>query len=93
LFSIAVALYIFSSCQVYATSIFEEEGYESRQRNYSEFIDFNRSDDAIWFSVMAATSPPALEVDVTDLDFGETDISKPFSITNSGDATLVCNEW
>jgi hypothetical protein len=89
LFSIAVALYIFSSCQVYATSIFEEEGYESRQRNYSEFIDFNRSDDAIWFSVMAATSPPALEVDVTTLDFGETDTSKPFSVTNSGDGTLV----
>jgi len=88
-FSTVLAFYIFSYCQVYAASLFNGEEGESAQSNYSEFIDFDHSDDAIWFSIMAATSPPVLEVDVTTLDFGETDTSKPFSVTNSGDGTLV----
>ena len=33
---------------------------------------------------------PILEVDVTELDFGEADTSKTFVITNGGDGTL---EW
>jgi len=100
-FCITFILYIFSSCSVFATSLFKEGG-ECGKRNCEyletcgvnrkgddEYIDFNPSDDTIWFSVMAASSPPALEVDVTTLDFGETETSKEFSITNSGDDTLM----
>lgn len=38
----------------------------------------------------AQGSPPLLQVDVTELDFGEADISKTFVITNGGEGTL---EW
>ncbi len=38
----------------------------------------------------AQGSPPLLQVDVTELDFGETDTSKTFVITNGGEGTL---EW
>ncbi len=33
--------------------------------------------------------PPVLEVDVTALDFGESDTSKPFVITNGGEGSLA----
>lgn len=101
IFYIAVVLCIYSFSQMYATPLFKVEECEAGQgtfrglktagisRNNDEFVNFNFSDDTIWFSVMAATSPPVLEVDVTELDFGETDTSKTFSITNSGDETLV----
>lgn len=40
-------------------------------------------------SLCAQESPPVLEVDVTALDFGESDTSKTFVITNGGEGTLA----
>jgi len=100
-FCITFILYILSFYGVSAASLFKEEGECGKapfkyletcgvSRNGDDaFVDFNPSDDALWFSVMAATSPPVLEIDVAALDFGETETSKEFSITNSGDDTLV----
>ena len=42
------------------------------------------------FCQVAAVYPAVLEVDATALDFGETDTSKTFTVTNSGEDTL---EW
>ncbi|KPJ57685.1 MAG: hypothetical protein AMJ42_04495, partial [Deltaproteobacteria bacterium DG_8] len=102
MFHIAFILCIFSSYQVFATPLFKGEGFKSGQRRFEclktcsiskesddEFIDCDHNDDTIWFSIVADTSPPVLEVDVTALDFGETETSKTFSITNSGGDTLV----
>lgn len=101
-FCIIFILSIFSCYRVFATPLFKGEGFESGQRTFKYietysmsrngddmFIDFSSSDDTIWFSVVAATSPPVLEVDVNALDFGEIETSEEFSITNSGDDTLV----
>ena len=101
MFCLAFVLCILSSDQVYAAPFSQDGWFESDQRNFEdlktfsmnsnddEFIEFDHSDDTVWFSIASATSPPVLEVDVTSLDFGETDTSKTFSITNSGGSTLV----
>ena len=102
IFYLAFVLYISSFTQVRADFPFKGGGCESAQKTSAssetgsivrngdgEFLDFGISDDTVWFSVMAATSPPLLEIDVTALDFGETETTKTFSITNSGDDTLV----
>ncbi len=46
-------------------------------------------EDVVWYSVVATTAPPVLELEVTALDFGETETSQTFTITNSGGSMLV----
>ena len=41
-----------------------------------------------WCTSLYAQGAPILEIDVTALDFGETDTSKTFVITNGGEGTL-----
>jgi len=101
-FYTAFILCIFSSYQLFATTFFKGGEFKSSQRGFEfsktcsmdrekvdEFTGFKYDDDMIWFSVAATTSPPVLEIDVTALDFGETETSKSFNITNSGSDTLI----
>lgn len=102
IFYLAFVLYISSFTQVWADFPFKGGDCESAQKTSAssetgsiiknddgEFLDFGVSDDTVWFSVVSATSPPLLEIDATALDFGETETAKTFSMTNSGDDTLV----
>ena len=94
-------VYVLSSCQVSANPLSTQEGMRSDNftaqvldtyalsTHYDESIECDHSDDAIWLSAWAATAAPALEVDVTTLDFGESDTSKSVTITNSGESTLL----
>ncbi|MCK5256544.1 MAG: hypothetical protein KAQ81_11005, partial [Deltaproteobacteria bacterium] len=92
IFYLAFVLYISSFTQVRADFPFKGGGCESAQKTSAssetgsivrngdgEFLDFGISDDTVWLSVMAATSPPLLEIDVSALDFGETETTKTFS--------------
>jgi hypothetical protein len=53
-------------------------------------ITITSNDGSAEIEVTMIIPPPVLEVDSTAMDFGETDTSKTFTVTNSGGGTL---EW
>jgi hypothetical protein len=112
---------------VFATTLFEGEGFEADRRKIgdlktcrmsrngdSEFIDFSRSKSGggldldaylvklapedlmgdvgteVSSAFTVSTCTPVLEVTPSNLDFGETDVVKKLSISNTGTCTL---EW
>lgn len=100
-FYTGLVVYVLSSCQVSANPLFKQEGMRSDNctaqgmgayapnMHYDEDRGYDHFADAIWLSAWAATAAPALEVDVTALDFGGSDASKSATITNSGGGSLL----